>query len=134
MNELIQSLVSQLNINDSQAKGGVGILLSLAQSKLAEGDFSKIASVIGNSSQVQELIGAAPKAESAGGMMGMLGDITSALGVNTGSLGSLATLASSFKTLNMDSGIVQQFIPVVSKWIEAKGGDVAKDIIAKVLK
>ncbi len=40
---LVGTLKSALGVTDSQAEGGVGAMLSLAQERLAKGDFDKIA-------------------------------------------------------------------------------------------
>ena len=73
MNELIAQLVQQLGVQESQAKGGAGLLFKLAQSKLG-GDFSKVAEALPG---VQDLIKSAPEQGSAakllGGLAGALG-------------------------------------------------------------
>jgi hypothetical protein len=42
MQELILQLVQSLGVQENQAKGGVGLIMKLAQDQLG-GDFSKIA-------------------------------------------------------------------------------------------
>ena len=74
MQELIQQLVSQLGVQDGQAKGGAGLLFKLAKDKLGDADFGQITDAVGN---VDDLIGAAPKV---GGAGGLLGSIASAVG------------------------------------------------------
>jgi hypothetical protein len=34
----------------------------------------------------------------------------------------------------MDSGMISQFIPIVLSFVQSKGGDAAKGILAKILK
>ena len=41
--ELIQQLISNLGINEEQAKGGAGLLFNLAKEKLDSGDFQQLA-------------------------------------------------------------------------------------------
>jgi len=131
MTELIGQLVSNLGVDEGQAKGGVGAILNLAKEKLDGGDFSKITDAISGSS---ELMSAAPTAEAdaGGGIGGMLGSVTSALGV--GGLGGLASLAGAFKTLNLDASMVGKFAPVVMGFLKEKGGDALPGILEKVMK
>jgi uncharacterized protein YidB (DUF937 family) len=68
MNELITQLVSQLGVQEGQAKGGAGLLLKLAQSKLG-GDFSKVSAAVPG---LQDLIKSAPEAGGAGKLLGSL--------------------------------------------------------------
>lgn len=130
MTELIGQLMSNLNINEDQAKGGLGSILNLAKEKLDGGDFSKITDLISGAS---DLMAQAPKKDE-GGLLGGLGSMTSALGVDLGSLGNLASLAGQFKSLGLDADMIGKFAPIVSQFLESKGGDMLKDIIAKFLK
>lgn len=133
MIELINQLTEQLNINNKQAEGGVGAILKIAQEKLADGDFSSIAQVFGGQGQVNSMIAKAPS-EGASGLLGTLGGITSALGVNTGSMGSLMSLAGSFQKLDMSSETLSKFAPIVVNWATENGGENVKNIINKILK
>ena len=45
-NPLMRKLTSSLGVTQDQAEGGVGSILTLAQEKLAKGDFDKIAALI----------------------------------------------------------------------------------------
>ncbi len=131
MNELFGLLTSQLGVNDNQAKGGVGAILNLAKEKLADGDFSQITQALGG--DVTEAMNAAPKAE-AGGVGGMLGAATSALGIDLGGLGKLASLASAFKTLGLDADMIGKFAPIVMEFVKGKGGDGVGEILEKFMK
>ena len=68
MNELVAKLTQALGVQDNQARGGAGLLLKLAQSKLG-GDFGKIAAVVPDA---QDLIKAAPEAGGAAKLLGGL--------------------------------------------------------------
>ncbi|HNR94675.1 MAG TPA: DUF2780 domain-containing protein [Kiritimatiellia bacterium] len=129
MEELIGLLVKQVNVNESQAKGGAGLLFKLAKDKLASGDFSKIASAVGG---VDELIKSAPKA---GGASKLLGSLASAAGGDKlGGLGQLASLAGGLKSLNLSGDTLSRFIPVILGFVQGRGGSAVKDILASVLK
>lgn len=125
MNELIGQLVQQLGVQEGQAKGGAGLLLKLAQDKLG-GDFGKVAQAIPGA---QDLIKGAPEA---GGAAKLLGGLASAIGGGkAGGLADLASLASGFSQLKLDSGMIQKFVPVIIGFVQSKGG---KDVVALLMK
>ena len=125
MNELISQLVSQLGVQEGQAKGGAGLLLKRAQDKLG-GDFGKVAAAIPG---VQELIGAAP---AAGGASKLFGGLAGALG--GGKAGDLAALAGGFSQLNLDPGMIGKFVPVIMSFVQSKGGPEIVKLLSTVLK
>ena len=125
--ELVQMLASQLGISEEQAQGGSGLLFKMAKEKLGAGDFSQVASAVPD---VENLISSAPEA---GGVLSVLGGLASSLGGGAGQLGNLASLASGFRNLNLDSGMVGKFIPIVMSFVQSKGGDTVKSILDKVL-
>ena len=125
--ELLEMLTQQLGVSEDQAKGGAGLLFKLAKEKLQAGEFSQVAGAVPG---IEDLIAAAPKS---GGLAGVLGGLASSLG-GSSHLGNLAALAGGFKGLNMDSGMISQFIPIVLSFVQSKGGDAVKGILAKILK
>ncbi|MDD4903327.1 MAG: DUF2780 domain-containing protein [Candidatus Bipolaricaulis sp.] len=124
--ELIKQLVDQLGINKEQAEGGAGLLFNLAKKKLGEDVFKKIADAVPG---VQDLLKSAP---SEGGVGGMLGKLASKVGA--GDLGNLAGLAGGFKKLNLDTGLISKFVPIVMDFVQSKGGDAVKRLLESVLK
>ena len=126
--ELLQLLTSQLGISEDQAEGGAGLLFKMAKDKLGDGDFSQIANAVPG---VENMISAAPKS---GGLAGALGGLASSFGGDAGKLGGLASLAGGFKSLNLDSGMVTKFIPVILSFVQSKGGDAVKGLLEKALK
>ena len=48
--------------------------------------------------------------------------------------GSLASLTSGFKSLNLDASMVSRFMPIVLTFVQNKGGDAVKNILEKALK
>ncbi len=128
MNELIAQLVSQLGVQEGQAKGGAGLLFKLAQDKLG-GDFGKVAQMLPG---VQDLISAAPQA---GGAAKALGGLASMLGGGkAGGLADLASLAAGFGQLKLDPGMIQKFVPVIMSFAQGKGGQNLVALLAGVLK
>lgn len=126
MNDLIQMLTSQLNLDQGQAEGGVGLLLKVAQEKLGAGDFSQLAGAIPDASK---LLSAAPAA--GGGLLGALGGLASSLG--GGKLGTLAELAAGFEKLGVGGDIARQFGPIVLAYLQKNGSGQALDIVKKLL-
>lgn len=125
MNELVGQLVSQLGVQESQAKGGAGLLLKLAQGKLG-GDFSKVAQVIPDA---HELINAAPDT---GGASKLLGGLAGALG--GGKAGDLAALASGFGQLKLSPDMIGKFAPIILNFIQNKGGAELVQQLANAIK
>lgn len=126
--ELVEMLTNQLGITEEQAQGGSGLLFKMAKENLGAEEFSQVAGAVPD---VENLISSAPEA---GGISGALGGLASSLGGGAGQLGNLASLASGFKNLNLDSGMVGKFIPVVMSFVQSKGGDTVKNILEKVLR
>ena len=129
MNELIQQLVNGLGINQEQAEGGAGLLFQLAKDKLSSADFSQVADAVPD---MDNFLDAAP--ESGGGLMGTLGGLLSAFGGDKlGDLGNLAELAGGFSKLDLDTGMIGKFVPIVLSFVQDKGGDVVADLLKKVM-
>lgn len=126
--ELINMLTQNLGVQEQQAKGGAGLLFQLAKNQLKEGEFAQVAQYVPG---IDNLIGQAPQV---GGVAGALGGFASAMGGKASGLGSLATLAGGFSQLNMDSGMVSKFIPIVLNFVQARGGEEARGLLAKALK
>ncbi len=60
----MQQLVSAIGVNEEQAQGGAGLLLSLVTDKLSSDDFSKVAEAVPG---IDRLLEAAP--EGGGGLL-----------------------------------------------------------------
>lgn len=128
MSELIQNLVEQLGVKPEQAKGGAGLLFKLVQSKLG-GDFSKVTDAVPD---VMDMIQSAP---AEGGASKMLGGLASALGGGKAEgLAGLASLAGGFSKLDLDSGMIQKFIPIVLSFLQNKSGGDLVALVTNALK
>jgi hypothetical protein len=137
--ELVNLLTQQLGINSQQASGGLGLLMGAAREKLG-GNFSQVAQTMPG---IEGLIQQAPQAEGAtaaagAGLGGTLGALGGLLGDKAGgalsSLGTLASLAGGFKQLGLGTDSIGKFIPVILGFVQNKGGDSAKNLLAGVLK
>lgn len=130
MMELIEQLTQNLGVDENQAKGGAGLIFKMAKEKLGDGEFAQLASAI---PAVQNLIGEAP--QPGGGLAGAIGGLAGAMGGGGGSqLANMAALAGGFGQLGLNPGIVSQFIPIILSFVQSKGGDGVKDLLAGVLK
>ncbi len=123
--ELVEMLTQNLGIEKNQAEGGAGLLLKLAKDKLGSDDFAKVAEHIPG---VDGIIGGAPS----GGLMGAVGGLASKLG--GGDLAGLAGLAGGFKGLGLDGDMIGKFLPIILSFVQSKGGDTVKNLLAGVLK
>lgn len=125
--ELIKLLTENLGVSSSQAEGGTGLLLDLAKKQLGGDDFGKILNVIPNADSLMKNV---PQASGLGGMLGGLGGM---LGGKAGSLGNLAALAGGFSKLDMDSDMIQKFVPVVMSYLKEQGGSELEGLLKKVM-
>jgi len=126
--ELLQMLTSQLGVTQGQAKGGAGLLFKMAKEKLSSDDFSQVAKSVPG---IEKMISSTPEPS---GLAGALGGLASSFGVGAGDLGGLASLAGGFKSLNLDSSQIGQFIPIILSFVQSKGGDIVKSVLEKALK
>ena len=125
--ELIDLLTNTLGVNADQATGGAGLLFKLAKEKLGDTDFSQISQHVPG---VNELIESTPES---GGIPSALGGLASALGGSGSELGNLASLAGGFSKLELDSGMIGKFIPVILSFVESKGGGAVKGLLEQAL-
>lgn len=103
-------------------------MFGLLKDKLSAQDFAQVTDAVPD---VNDLIAAAPEG-GGGGLKGMLGGIASSLGMSQ--LGDLASLASGFSKLGLNTEAMERFIPVVMSFVESKGGEGLGQIVGKVLK
>jgi len=111
---IVGALKSTLGVTDNQAEGGLGSILTLAQEKLAKGDFDKIAQVVPGS---QKYLDAAKK-----------------LGAVTGPLTNSAGLNSALSRLGIAPETVAKFTPTVLDAVGKVGGDSVRNLLASALK
>ncbi len=131
MLELITELTSKLNIDENQAKGGMGLLLGAVKDKVGDAGFGPIASAFGGN--LPDLMNAAPKAEEAGGggLMGMVGKATSALGMGDSKLGMAAGLIGSLGKLGIGAETATKFLPTALGFMQGNMGDTVTNLIKK---
>lgn|ERR1700749_4445308 len=126
--ELVGNLTKELSITPEQAVGGAGALFGLAKSRLKPEEFTKVADVVPG---MDGLLNAAPKPKKASGTADMLGSVGSML---PGKAGTLASVAGSFQQLGLSPDQAVKFVPIMTKFVQHKGGASAAKLLAGALK
>jgi hypothetical protein len=111
---LLGMLTNRLGVTEDQAKGGIGSYLTLAQEKLAKGDFDKVAALVPGASKYM--------------------DSARKLGAVTGPLKNAAGLNGALTKLGMKSDTVSKFTPTVTNYLGTAGGSRVKNMLAGMLK
>lgn len=130
--DLVQSLSSQLGISGEQATGGAGALFKYAKDNLSADDFATIA---GGIPGMESMLIMAPEPEDASAMgngsetSSTMGKVGNMLGGADTSLGGMAGLASSFESLGLDAGMVGKFVPIVTDYVGKMSGDQASQLL-----
>ncbi|HYK35546.1 DUF2780 domain-containing protein [Alloacidobacterium sp.] len=122
--ELVGELAKGLSVTPQQATGGAGALFSLAKSRLSPTDFSKIAAVVPG---MGSFLKAAPSASEGSGLSGLTGSLPS-------SVGGLASTATAFQKLGLSPGMVEKFVPILTNFVQAKGGANVASLLSGALK
>jgi hypothetical protein len=124
--ELVGKLTKELSVTPEQATGGAGALFGLAKSKLKPEDFTKVADVVPG---MDGLLKATPKPKKESS--DMLSSVGSML---PGKAGALASVAGSFKELGMSPDMAVKFLPIMTKFVDLKGGAGVAKILSGALK
>jgi hypothetical protein len=121
--QLVGQLTKELSISRTQASGGAGALFGLAKSRMSADDFSKVAAAVPG---MNGFLKAAPS-PSHSGLSGLAGSLP-------GEAGGLASVAGSFHKLGLSPGMAEKFVPVMTKFVEAKGGASTASLLSGALK
>jgi hypothetical protein len=124
--ELIGLLTKELSVTPKQAVGGTGALFGLAKTKLKPDDFTKVADVVPG---MDGLLKSAPKPKK--GSADMLSSVGGAL---PGKAGALASVAGSFKSLGLSPEMATKFVPIMTKFVNLKGGESVANLLSGALK
>ncbi|MDA7816798.1 DUF2780 domain-containing protein [Sulfurimonas sp.] len=112
-NGLFSSLTDSLNVTPTQASGGTAALMQYAKSKTSVGDYSKMTESIPGLKDVS----------SGASMLGALG----------GTMDTVESVNSAFKSLGMDSAMVSKFIPVIKNFMGGSDKGESQSILTKAL-
>ncbi|MGS0825634.1 DUF2780 domain-containing protein [Shewanella sp. 0m-8] len=124
--DLVGSVMSQLGLSQTQAKGGLGSLLSLAKSSLGSNDFSSIADSIPG---IDGLLSAAPELNSDSGMSGLL----SKAGGLGESLQGGAMVYDAFEKLGISKELAAPMVDIVKGYLDTNGSAGTADLLMKGL-
>jgi len=119
--DLTGLLSKELKITPEQATGGAGALFGLAKSRVSPDDWKKIA---GSVPGMNGILAAAPKQSSVSSLGSMV----------PGKAGGLASVAGAFNKLGLKPEMAAQFVPVMSKYVDSKGGAGVGSLLSGALK
>jgi hypothetical protein len=122
--ELVGQLTKGLSITPAQATGGAGTLFGLAKSRLNPADFSKVAAAVPG---MNNFLKAAPSTDNVSGLSSLAGSLP-------GGMGGLASTAASFEKLGLSPGMAGKFVPILTKFVESKGGASTASLLSGALK
>ncbi len=125
--DLTGMLTNQLGINQQQALGGAGSIFALAQNRMKPGDFMQLSQSVPDMDQYLSAVPNSKKSSSS-----LFSSAAELMGEGS-SLGNLANLAGSFQSLGMDSAMINQFVPVVLKYVQGQGGAGAMSLLQNAL-
>jgi hypothetical protein len=121
--ELAQLLGKSLGVTPEQASGGAGALFEQAKKQLKPDDFAKVAQVVPG---MDGMLKSAPSAS--GGLASSLGSMMG------GSASGMGTVLEQFKALGLSSEMVGKFMPVITQYVESKGGKGVASLLGNVWK
>lgn len=122
--ELVGQLSKELSITRPQARGGAGTLFGLAKSRLTSDEFGKIAAAVPG---MNGLLKAAPVTSQNSGLSSLEGSLP-------GNMGRTAEAAEAFHKLGLSPTMATKFVPIMSKFVQAKGGQSTASLLEKALK
>lgn len=121
---LTDILVTQLGVTPQQALGGAGAIFQAAKANMAQQAFANLSQSVPGMS---DMLAAAPQISQP------LPGATSVLGGMSGSVNTMASLATSFQQLNLSPNMVNQFIPVVVDYVRNTGGTMTANLLQSAL-
>ena len=121
---LVSQLTKGLSITPTQARGGAGALFALAKTRLTADEFGKVSSAVPSMSN---LLKAAPA-------VGGSSELSSLEGALPGNMGRLAEVAEAFHKLGLSPEMAGKFVPVMTKYVKARGGLSTASLLEKALK
>jgi hypothetical protein len=122
--ELVGKLSKELSITRPQARGGAGTLFALAKTRLSEDEFGKVSAAVPG-------MGSLLKAAPAPAEHSAFSSLESAL---PGNMGRMAEAAEAFHKLGLSPEMAGKFLPVMTKFVGAKGGLSTASLLEKALK
>jgi len=106
----VTSLMQSAGVTANQAIGGLGSILSLAKSKVAPEDFSKLTAGLPSADKYM--------------------DALSGLGINSGDIKTALDLQGAYKKLGMSDDLQQKFTPAAVNYVRSAGGEEAANVLS----
>jgi len=122
--ELVGQLTKGLSISRKQARGGAGALFALAKSRLSAEEFSKLSSAVPG---MNGLLKAAPALAEHSELSNLENSLP-------GGMGRTAQVGEAFHKLGLSPEMAGKFVPVMTKFVEVKGGLSTASVLEKALK
>jgi len=126
---LLSALTSQLGVTDTQATGGLGSLMQVAQGSLSTDDFSSLSDSVPNMST---LLAAAPSLTSSDSTSGVT-DLLASAGGAASSISTIATLTKQFEALGLSSDMISQFASIATSYFTSSDNSTASSLLQKGL-
>jgi Protein of unknown function VcgC/VcgE (DUF2780) len=120
----VGQLTKGLSITRTQARGGAGALFALAKSRLSAEEFSKVSAAVPGMNGLLKAAPAVPEPSE-------LSSLESSL---PGGMGRMAEAAEAFHKLGLSPEMAGRFVPVMTKFVESKGGLSTASLLEKALK
>ena len=121
---LVGQLTKGLSVTPTQARGGAGSLFALAKSRLSADEFSKVSSAVPGMSG---LLKAAPAVTGNSEFSGLESSLP-------GNMGRTVEVAEAFHKLGLSPEMAGKFVPVMTKYVESRGGSSTASLLEKALK
>ena len=121
-NQLTEYLMKGAGVTQTQAQGGMGLLLQLAQSKLQAGQFAQLAQAMPNP---QSLLSSMNPS-----MLNSLAQLANGSG---GTVSNLLTVVSLFKQLGMTPTQIQQFVPLLLDYVNTTQGAAVTKLLSSAI-
>jgi hypothetical protein len=125
--DIVKFVAEKLGIEESQARGALGLLLKLAKSKLGDEKFAQLVQFVPGS---DEIIAAAP--DTSGGIMGAIGGLASAVGAGD-SAGQLAEMSGGLSKLGLKTEDAPGLIQAVGDFFGQSGNEEAQALIQEAV-
>jgi hypothetical protein len=121
---LVGQLSRELSITRPQARGGSGTLFALAKSRLSPEEFGKISSEVPGMGSLLKAAPVAPEHSEFSSLESSL----------PGNMGRMAEVAEAFHKLGLSPEMAAKFVPVMTRFLESKGGRDTASLLEKALK
>lgn len=129
VNDMVGMLTDSLEVNQSQAEGGLGSLFNYVKGSVSADQFSQLSETLPG---IGELIGSAPDISKLAEGEGLSGLMDKAAEMS-GSLKAVNDVRKQFEALGLKPEMIGQFIQVAKEYLDTEQGQQAKQILTQSL-